>query len=180
MKTKLIPAKVPEGAREVYGYEGSGYYIDKLGTMYSTRILSTGAIMTPRGGRHGYLRVGLRYNGKYMTCRVHSLVLETFVGPRPEGYVARHLDGNKLNNSLENLVWGTSEENNGLDKKRHGTASIGSKHGRSKLNEANIIEIRKLLKQGVSLSRVGSIFGVTKGLVGQIARHEIWTHVKET
>jgi hypothetical protein len=60
---------------------------------------------------------------------VHQLVLETFVGPCPENQETRHLDGIPANNRLENLCWGTSQENNGLDKRRHGTLALGERHG---------------------------------------------------
>ena len=75
-----------------------------------------GKILTPRVGASGHLRVWSR--GRYHS--VHVLVLETFYGPRPEGYVARHLDGNPGNNHPGNLAWGTFSENN-HDSVRHGT-----------------------------------------------------------
>ena len=50
---------------------------------------------------------------------VHRVVLEAFVGPRPEGMECRHLDGNPLNNRLENLCWGTPSEN-AWDRVHHG------------------------------------------------------------
>lgn len=51
--------------------------------------------------------------------RVHSLVLEAFVGPKPEGMQCRHLNGNKQDNRLENLAWGTAKEN-AADSVAHG------------------------------------------------------------
>ncbi len=41
---------------------------------------------------------------------VAALVLETFVGPRPEGHVAQHLNGDPNDNRLENLRWSPVEE----------------------------------------------------------------------
>src|SRR4051812_26170742 len=38
---------------------------------------------------------------------VHHLVLTAFDRPRPEGQEGRHLDGNRHNNALANLAWGT-------------------------------------------------------------------------
>lgn len=58
---------------------------------------------------------------------VHRLVLETFVGPCPEGMEACHNDGNRNNNSLENLRWDTHSANL-MDRREHGTAPIGDKH----------------------------------------------------
>lgn len=47
---------------------------------------------------------------------VHLYVLETFVGPRPEGMQACHGDGDPANNRLSNLRWDTCSNNN-LDKR---------------------------------------------------------------
>src|SRR5271166_1685861 len=59
----------------------------------------------PNGKGHlQYTLRGYRYFG-------HTLVLLTFVGPCPEGYECRHLDGNPANNRLRNLAWGTRLEN---------------------------------------------------------------------
>jgi hypothetical protein len=52
--------------------------------------------------------------------KVHLLVLEAFIGPRPEGHQGAHENGNKLDNRLDNLRWKTPGENN-RDKRRHGT-----------------------------------------------------------
>lgn len=51
-------------------------------------------------------------DGSVISRYVHTLVLEAFVGPRPTGGVARHLDDNGENNAVENLCWGTVSENN--------------------------------------------------------------------
>jgi hypothetical protein len=51
--------------------------------------------------------------------RVHKLVMEAFVGPCPPGKQCLHRDGNGLNNRLENLRWGTPEENT-QDMIKHG------------------------------------------------------------
>ena len=62
--------------------------------------------------------VGRRPHQKVM--KVHSLVLAAFVGPRPEGMVTRHLNGDSTDNRLENLRYGTPSENM-LDRNTHGT-----------------------------------------------------------
>ena len=45
------------------------------------------------------------------TYRVQKLVLDAFVGPRPAGAVARHLNDIGIDNRLVNLAWGTASEN---------------------------------------------------------------------
>ena len=43
--------------------------------------------------------------------KVHHLVLQAFVGPRPPGLVARHLDDDTRNNAAINLAWGAQPQN---------------------------------------------------------------------
>lgn len=76
----------------------------------------------PQGSRprSGHLMVSLTRDGKETSVYVHRMVLLAFVGPAPEGLIARHLDGDPTNNLLSNLRWGTPSEN-GLDSVAHGT-----------------------------------------------------------
>ena len=50
---------------------------------------------------------------------VHLLVLEAFVGPRPEGLICCHINDVRHDNRLENLKWGTYKENS-EDAQRNG------------------------------------------------------------
>ncbi len=81
--------------------------------------------MKPRDHNGGYLAMAFRKDGRYHYFLVHRLVLETFIGPCPEGMEALHGDGNRHNNRRSNLRWGTRKENE-ADKVRHGTARRGT------------------------------------------------------
>lgn len=68
-----------------------------------------------------YLSVKLSKAGVTKTTYVHELVLLAFEGPRPkiaDRSEIRHLDGDKLNNALSNLKYGTVKEN-AADRKLH-------------------------------------------------------------
>lgn len=73
--------------------------------------------MTNRGYRHF---IALDAEGKRRTMHVHTAVALAFCGPRPEGAMVRHLDGDRANNAARNLAWGTRSENM-LDSVEHGT-----------------------------------------------------------
>lgn len=56
-----------------------------------------------RKPRTGYHTVRLCIDGKPFTVAVHRLVVQTFIRPMLEGQCVNHLDGDPLNNRLENL-----------------------------------------------------------------------------
>ena len=92
--------------RRIVGRNGSGYY---------SRI----TVLKPRVGKQGYYMVHLWRDGKPKTMMVHRLVAWTFLGPRPDGLEIRHLNDNKLDCRLVNLVYGTRSENK-IDSVRNG------------------------------------------------------------
>jgi len=67
-------------------------------------------IKSQRKGNHGYYRVNLWDHGKTRTYTVHKLIALTFLKPSPKKQI-NHIDGNRLNNKVENLEWVTDREN---------------------------------------------------------------------
>lgn len=101
----------------------SRYEVSDHGRVRSLVRWTPPRILSPAKSRKGYLTVGIFTDaggGRPRTARVHHLVLEAFVGPRPPGRETRHLDGDPANNYLSNLQWGTASENQ-QDVLRHGT-----------------------------------------------------------
>jgi hypothetical protein len=117
-----------------------GYEVSSLGRVRSvTRVVETlqgrktyrGRVLRQslsfKSSGASYMRVAVkRVDGSYETRHVHTLVLEGFVGPRPDRNHARHLNGNPVDNHLANLAWGTVSENM-YDKVRHGRDHNASK-----------------------------------------------------
>ena len=155
-------------------YEVSDLY--RIRRVVAARGVVAGHILKPYRGGKGYLAIRLYVNGRRRAFKVHHLVLLAFVGPRPEGMECRHLDGNKTNNRPENLCWGTRTENM-ADKLRHGTMARGERNGQARLTETNVIEIRKLLAQGMPQQAIASRFGVSRRTIVYIKSGARWTHV---
>jgi len=78
--------------------------------------------------KEGYWILTLHRCGVRHVYRVHQLVIEAFRGKTPKGMETRHFDGDKDNNNLVNLIYGTRSQNH-MDKIRHGKTNRGEKHG---------------------------------------------------
>lgn len=126
---------------------------------------------------NGYPHVSL--GGVKKRRYLHQLVLEAFVGERPKGLVIRHLDGNKENNELANLVYGTRLEN-GADTVRHGRSNRGERHALSKLKDAQAADIKKRLESGEVRSALAKEYGVSYATIKLIHKGRRWAHIEST
>ena len=125
--------------RPVVGYEGI-YEISSQGRIRSldrtetlpsrwggtfTRTVKGRIMRQMRHPQSGRPCVGTRGPGKDKSkdyIMVHRAILEAFVGVS-EGSYALHWDDNPLNNTLENLRWGTASEN-AYDRERNKRARL--------------------------------------------------------
>ena len=128
--------------------------------------------------RRGYFRITLCTGRKDERVRrwLHHLVLEAFVGPRPEGMQACHYpDHNPANNCRENLRWDTPKGNAG-DRLKSGRYDPirGSKHYKAKLDDEAVRAIRAARAAGERLAVIAARYGISDKLVSLIARRKIW------
>ena len=153
------------------------YYANEKGDIYSTR---TGNLrLLPKRMHQGYYRVNVRdrcHPVKHHPEMVHKLVLNAFVGERPEGFVCRHLNGNPKDNRLENLCWGTPSENV-QDSMRHGTA-VCLRHGENsvaaKLRLQDVKNIIRLHQEGHSLKELASAYSISYRHTADIVNGRAW------
>jgi len=102
-----------------------------------------------------YPSVGIQ--GK--SYNIHALVAKHFIGPRPEGMVCCHNDGDCLNNHVSNLRYDT-QKNNNLDRIKHGTA-------RKLTNEMLDDMFQMLATTGCEVKAVANWFGVPRTWTSQ-------------
>lgn len=101
--------------KEIPGFED--YFIDNDGNVFSNKLIGKSKIR--RNFKqlktkifNGYNTISLYKGGSNNSYFVHRLVALTFLGePSSPDLVVNHKDGNKLNNTPENLEWVTLCEN---------------------------------------------------------------------
>lgn len=102
--------------------EGTTYYsVSDLGRVRNDR---TGLILKPQRTPSGYAIVRIARHGRVVNCKIHRLVTEAFITQTQNYDEVNHIDGDKLNNEVENLEWISRKGNvqhmydEGLRKKR--------------------------------------------------------------
>lgn len=164
--------------RGVVGYEG-WYEVSKQGSVRNIKkrhSTSIGKLLHPKLGKTGYLSVRLFRDGNGKTIPIAQLVATAFIGPRPQGMVINHIDGNKSNNSVENLEYCTPSENT-LHAIKMGLRSQpkGENHPRAKLTNDQVCQIRDLINQGkMSQRKIARIFGICPATITQIKNGKQW------
>lgn len=153
MRTKNLK----EHWKQIRDYEF--YEVSNLGRVRSWHPGGTkkGRLHTPKLktlgiNKYGYLRVNLYRNQKLVNLCIHTIVLETFVSPRPKGLEASHINGNSKDNRVFNLKWESHLINN-RRRKEHGTWVCGPNNplfGKAKSEETKRKISEKL--RGVKLS----------------------------
>ena len=95
--------------------------------------------------------------GNKKEFKVHRLVAEAFI-PNPNGYaVVNHLDGNPINNNVNNLEWCTQKHNI-----RH-AIETGSRV--SRINTIDRETMVDFLNYGKTYDEIAEILGIAKGTV---------------
>jgi len=139
-----------------------GLFVTAEGRVFSELALS--------GDSQGYPLV--RVLGGQLVRR-HTLMAETFLGSRPDGAVVRHLNGVPGDDRPENLAWGTQAQNC-QDTVTHGKSTKGIKNSQAKLNEAQVIEIRKRRAAGESGRSLAKEFSVSEASICDLMAGRTW------
>lgn len=144
---------------DIYGWP---YRINRAGQI---KRLDSGKILTPMmTGQHGnkYPTVTLCNKGVFRTYKVHRLMAETFLDPIPDKPLVLHRDGDRANNHIKNLYYGSQRENM-RDARRHHQ----HKH---KLTLAQVEEVRRRRAAGEAGRSLAAEYGVSEQYICDIHR----------
>jgi 5-methylcytosine-specific restriction endonuclease McrA len=156
----------------VASYEGR-YEVSNEGEAYSlARLDNSGRIVRGRTlklhpTQTGYLQVGLSKEGRVRQFYIHRLVATAFIGPCPPGHEVCHLDGDKTNNSVSNLAYGTHAENQ-QQMISHGKSQRGVKQSFTKLTVSDIEQIMSLLENGEMPADIAAQYSISRTALSRI------------
>ncbi len=121
-----------------------------------------------------YHAVTLTKPGAREQIAIHSLVLRAFRGPQPlDKPHTRHRDGNKANNRLTNVCYGTAQDN-ADDRQKHGTVLRGEANANAKLNAQKVRYIRSC---ALPITVLGALYGVYPATIHAARVRKTWKHV---
>lgn len=154
------------------------YYINKKGELYT----DDGKKRMKDCIKNGYVKNSLilKDNTSKSFFR-HRLVMLCFQpNSNAEQLQVNHKDGNKLNNSLENLEWCTNQENR-IHAVQIGLAASlkGEENPASKLLEAQVIDIIHDLLDHIPYSQICKKYNCSKSTISAIKNKKNWRYLTE-
>jgi len=166
-------------------YEGI-YQVSNLGRIRSLdRTLPTargrnqtffGRILRPNIHNDGYHARSLQKCGKITIKLVHRIVAAAFIGEPSDGMEVNHKNGDKSDNSIDNLEYLTPSQNC-IHAHRTGlrVSPKGSESRNSILTENDVTEIVSLFGKK-TMKDIAKQFGVHDTTVNCIAKGKTWSH----
>jgi hypothetical protein len=165
--------------RPIDGY-GGHYEVSNLGRLRSYGRYDKLAILKLFVGDRGYYRKPLynKVTKKSYNFSIHRLVANAFI-PNPDNKPnVNHIDGNKLNNKVENLEWVTQGENLQHAIKSGTLVLDGPNNPTAAFTKEQVIEIRELYSKGnLSRREIANIYGVSKSPIDNMLSKRTYKNI---
>lgn len=144
-----------------------------------TRTIHGQMLTRPSIGKDGYLRANLYANSKRRCFLWHRVIALAFLGPpRGDKIEVNHKDGNRVNNSIDNLEYVTRSENAFHAFRVLGRQSPrGEKNRKAKMRPGRVVLMRKMRCEGKTFAFLGRKFGVSANAAKAICNRKNWSHV---
>ena len=158
--------------KPVVGFEGTHEVSDRGRVRGRRKVLR-------QHFNHGYPQVTLRSGDTLTSMLVHRLVAEAFIGPRPAGDEICHGDGDKANNTAENLRYDTRAAN-GQDKRKHGHGWRGEAVNTSVMTTEKVLSARaRYARGGITVTALAAEFGMSRPGMSHIINRRHWYWLPE-
>jgi len=122
---------------------------------------------------HGYARTTLREHEKRSSISMHRLILQS------KSAHTHHINENRLDNRKSNLKPVSEKEHAKEHPERGGGGQFqnGRLNIRSKLTQDQVLEIRRLHKEGISGRKIAKMFDMGSTPIAYILNRKTWNHI---
>lgn len=167
--------------RPIKGYEGY-YEVSNTGLVkrMAGKRCVVERLLSQSVKRTGYCAVLLSKNAKKTYPSVHRLVAEAFISNPHNKSTVNHKNGNKADNSVNNLEWMTLYENLMHAEDLGLRNQKGEKHHNCILTAEQVLEIKSEVQSSHRIrthKEIGKAYGVTRMTITAIAHNKIWGHL---
>ena len=154
-----------------------GYLNYQISSDGQVKNIKRNRLLNPWKGTVGYLVVGLSNGREKKIMRVHRLIGLAFLDNPDNLPCVCHQNDKKLDNTLDNLYWG-SVADNARDRKKNGNQTQGVTHHLAVLDESAVVKIRKLYTgQRGDIKNIAEQFSVTQNCIADVVYNRTWKHV---
>ena len=167
-----------EEFKEIKGYDG--YFINLAGVVIS-RKRKTQITIKLSADKDGYMKAQLWAKNKQMRVgRYRMLMLAFRYKQGCERLHVDHINGDRVDDRLENLRWCTQLENLRYTRDA-GRGPIGTRSGSAKIKSHDVVWIRNTCipnDKMFGFSALASILGVCRTTIARAYKGGTWNHVK--
>lgn len=157
-----------------------GYHITRDGILFSRKNAGGRALMErfwrklkPTLTYSGYVRYPVYLRKGSAPKNAHQLVAEAYLHKSNENLIVCHNDGNKLNNTVENLRWDTPKSNT-ADRIKHGTMHYGEDSSLAKYSNEYIVQtLEEFVKSDKTLKQFTKNLNISHQGLRHIINEEV-------
>lgn len=150
-----------------------GYWVNRKGEILGRK----GKKLKSGKSTKGYPQIFLKTKQVKKGFSIHRLVAKYFIyndNPEIKNQV-NHIDGNKENNSVENLEWCSNKENHEHKMRNNLNVALkGSEHHNSVLTEKDVIDI---FKSKEPYNKLIKKYNISKSTISSIKCGRNWNHI---
>lgn len=163
---------------KVINLYGIDYLVREDGKIFSTNRFDKNGKpkeIKQRLNPDGYLVVTVGVTNKRRVKPVHKIVADAFIPNFDKRFEIDHINDDRLDNNLSNLQWVTHSVNaSKIPFERRSECRKGSRNGRAILNEQDVIKIRYMYENGMTIMQIAKIFGRGWTTISHVIRGETW------
>jgi DNA-binding transcriptional regulator YiaG len=117
-----------------------------------------------------------KVDGKFLRMHRLSYMMQNGIEDLPATVLVRHSCDNPACCNPEHLLSGDKQDNSN-DMKERKRQTLGERNPNSRLTESDVLEIRKLIAEGMRQQAVADRYGVSNQTVSAIHKRHRWAHL---